>query len=354
MPLLDLLDQVQVTEYVRREYDAIARAAGGGEDRSTGLARRIMPMRAHQSRHVRMRISDVLGVGLAQLKAPGARPALWSAKPNLRDQLFELVDIDEGHRYDPLDVLALKSNDPNYRRDAQFDFTQYATAMATRNDQRTDWMIWEALKGVMVLNYPNSGSQTVVTGVPGTHFPTFQVPWSTVGTSDPVEDLYALGAVALSDAGVYLGHHHMSYATFRKMQLSAKVKAALSTYGRDVMLPNEGDLQQLLREGTKITVTDDGWMSENNPAPTLNKWIADGKIFTTTSDYRYAGRPIGWTADGWVLVGSQSTADQPVAKQGIQSEWIYDRHSQNTTFRQASARMPVLEAPNAIAWATAY
>lgn len=354
MPLLDLHDQIQVTEYVRREYDAIARSAGGGEDRSTGIVRRILPLKPHEGRHVRMRITDVLGVGLAQLKAPGARPALWNAKPNLRDQLMELVDIDEAHRYDPIEMMALKSSDPNYRREAKYDFTQYATMLAQRNDQRTDWLMWEALKGVMVLNYPNGGTQTVGTGIPASHFPTFMTPWTTIATSNPIEDLFALGAVGLSDAGIYLDHHHMSEATYRYMQRSAKVIAALSTYGRDVMLPTTGDLQQLLREGTVITRTDDGWLSENSPTPTLNKWIADGKIFTTTKDYTYAGRRLGWTADGWVLVGSASTADQPVAKQGIQSEWIYDRHSQNTTYRQASARMPILEAPNAIAWGTAY
>lgn len=352
--ILDLFDQIQVTEYVRREYDQIARSAGGGEDRSTRLARRILPLRAHQGRHVRIRITDVLGVGLAQLKSPGAAPALWSAKPNLRELMVELVDIDEAHRYDPVDMLALKSNDPNFRRDAQHSFTEYATAMATRNEQRTDWMIWQALQGVMVLNYPNAGSMTVNTGIPASHFPTFATPWTTVASSDPVEDLYSLGAVALNDAGIYLGHHHMSQATYRYMQRSAKVIAALSTYGRDVMLASGNDLQQLLREGTQITVTDDGYMGENSSTPVLTKWIPDGKIFSTTSDYTYAGQPLGWTADGWVLLGGPNDADMPIARQGIQSEWIYDRHSQQTKFRQASARMPVLRSPNAIAWGTAY
>jgi hypothetical protein len=85
----------------------------------------------------------------------------------------------------------------------------------------------------------------------------------------------------------------------------------------------------------------------------LNKWIADGKVFTTTPDYRYNGKEIGEVKDGWVLVGAPG-ADQPVARQGMQSEWIYNRVSQHTLFRQASARMVVLYAPQALAWGTAY
>lgn len=139
------------------------------------------------------------------------------------------------------------------------------------------------------------------------------------------------------------------------MLRSQKTIDKLSSYGRSVMVPTQADFRVLLREGTEWVATDDGYLTENSTAKTLNKWIADGKIFTTTPDYRYLGRPIGWVADGWVLVGpASSTANQPVAKQGMQSEWIYNRIGQHTLFRQASARMPVLNAPEVLAWATAY
>lgn len=351
---LDLFDQVQVTEFVRREYDALIRGAGGGEDRTTSYGRRIMPLKNHNGRHVRVRYQDILGVGLAQFKAPGAQPALWTHKPNLRETFMEIADIDEMTRWDPVEMLQLQSPDPNVVAQAQDTLAERSTAMQVRNEQRTDWMIWQALQGVLVVPYPNAAPLTINYGIPASHFPTFATPWTDIVNSDPIEDLWTLGAVAISDAGIYLPHHHMSFATERYMLRSQKVIDRLSSYGRDVMVPTQGDLRVLLREGTMITVTDDGWISENSLAKTLNKWIADGKVFTTTADYTYAGRPIGWTADGWVLVGPPTTQDKPLAKQGMQSEWIYNRIGQQTLFRQASARMPILNAPEVLAWATAY
>lgn len=356
MPMLDLYDQIQVTEFVRREYEALIRSesASGGEDRQTSYGRRIMPVRPHQGRHVRVRFQDILGVGLAQFKAPGAAPALWRRKPNLRESFMEIVDIDEFTRWDPLKMLQLKSPDPNVVQDMQQTLSDDATAMQVRNEQRTDWMIWEALKGIMVVPYPNAAPLTIDFGIPDSHFPLFADAWDNPEASDPIEDLWELGAVAIPESGIYLSKHHMSFATERYMLRSQAVIDKLSSYGRDVMIPTQGDFRVLLREGTTIVVTDDGYIEENDVGKTLNKWIPDGKVFTTTPDYTYAGRRIGWVADGYVLVAPNTTGQQPIARQGMQSEWVYNRINQNTLFRQASARMPILNAPEAIAWATAY
>lgn len=351
--MLDLFDQIQVTEFVRREYESLIRGAGGGEDRTTSLTRKILSLRNHNGRHVRVRYQDILGVGLAQFKSPGAQPALWTHKPNLRERFMEVVDIDEMTRWDPVEMLQIQSPDPNVATEAQETLAQRATYMQTRNEQRTDWMIWEALKGVLVVPYPNAASQTINYGIPAPHFPTFATAWTSTTTSDPVEDLWALGAVAIPASGIYLSHHHMSFATHRYMLRSDSIIDKLSSYGRDVLTPNERDVKALLREGSQITVTDDGWIEENSVSKTLNKWIPDGKIFTTTPDYRYAGRPIGWVADAWVLVGVPGR-EQPVARQGMQSEWIYNRIGQQTLYRQASSRMPIVDAPEVLAWATAY
>lgn len=355
MTFLDLFDQVVVTEFVRRNYEDIARSAGGGEDRTTSLIERILPTRSHNGRHVRVRIQDILGVGLAQFKAPGAAPALWTHKPNLREQFMELVDVDEMFRTDPVEMLKLKSPDPNVIREAQFDLAEKATALATRNATRTKWMGWQALRGAMTVSYPNAGSLVVQYGIPSTHFPTFATAWTDLTNADPIEDLWTLGATAIVASGIYLPHHHMSFQTQRYMLRSAKLQAKLSSYGRDVMWPTNGDVEQLLRDGSQITVTDDGYMTENSTSKALTKWIADGEIFTTTRDYNYLGQPIGDIKDGWVLVGPDGgDGNQPVARQGMQSEWIYNRVNQATLFRQASAVMPVLKAPEAIVWGKAY
>lgn len=353
MPMLDLLDQIVVTEFVRREYEALVRGAGGGEDRSTSLIERIMPTEQINGRHVRIRYQEILGVGLAQFKAPGAAPQLWTHKPNLRERFMEIVDIDEFTRWDPVEMLALKSPDPNRLQEAQDSLAERSTYMAERNDNRVKWMGWEALKGVLVVPYPNAAPVTVNYGVPAAHFPTIATPWTDLVNADPLENLWTIGATAIPASGIYLGNHHMSFQTYRYLQRNQKLLQKLSSYGRDVMMPTDRDVVQLLREGSKITVTDDGYMTENQTAKKLNKWIINGKIFTTTSDYRYAGKRICVMKDGWVLVGVPG-AEQPVARQGMQSEWIYNRVNQHTLFRQARSVMPVVHAPEAIVWTTAY
>jgi Phage major capsid protein E len=351
--LLDLFDQIQVTEFVRREYEAIVRGAGGGEDRRTRILPQIMPTTTLNGRHVRIRYQDILGVGLAQFKAPGAAPQLWTHKKNLRERFMEIVDVDEMTRWDPVEMLQIKSPDPNVVAEAQETLAERSTAMAQRNDNRFDWMGWECLKGILVVPYPNAAPVTVNYGIPAAHFKTFTTAWTDVVNSDPIEDLWAQGAVAIPASGIYLSKHHMSFETYRYLQRSQKLNAKLSSYGRDVMIPTEGDVNQLLREGTQIQVTDDGYMAENDTSKKLQKWIINGKIFTTTPDYRYAGRRIAEMKEGWVLVGVPG-AEQPVARQGMQSEWIYNRIGQHTLFRQARSGMPLLHAPEAIAWGTAY
>jgi hypothetical protein len=358
MPLLDLYDQIVVTEYVRREYDALIRGWGTPmeEDRRTKIGRRILSMRNHAGRHVRIRYQDILGVGLAHFKAPGARPQLWTHKPNLRERFMEIVDVDEMTRWDPVRFMALQSPDPNTRKEAELELTDVATGIQQRNENRTDWMIWEALKGVMVVDYPNAAPLTINFGVPATHFPTFTIPWTDTENSQPVEDLWALSSIAIPAAGHPLLLHHMGEQTFKYALRSQSVRDMLSTYGRTNMRVQEGDFDALLPDGTQIIRTDDGYLDDNSGSESkaLIKWIPDGRIFTTTPDYRYAGRPIGWTADGWVLTSPPNDSQRPIPRQGMQSEWIYDRLGQDTMFRQASARMPILEAPEAVAWGKAH
>lgn len=349
----DIFEQTVVTEFIRREYESIARQAGGGEDRTTEYGARILPLRSVNGRHVKIRYQDIIPKGLAQFKAPGATPALWTFQPNLREKLIELVDIDEFHRIDPIDMLKLKSPDPNVLREAMTGLADRGAALMGRNDLRTEWMRWEALKGNLTVTYPDSSSVTINYGIPMGHFPTFTTPWSDLADADPIEDLWSLSACALSDAGVYLSLFHMNSATFRYLRRSTKVKEALSTYGHNVMLPTDNDLRDLLRENSQIQIVDSGYLTENQTNKVLNKWIPDGKIFATTSDYTYAGRPVGNVADGWVLVAGSTTAQEPIARQGTQSEFIYNRVGQQSLLRVASARMPRIDAPEVLAWAEA-
>lgn len=351
MPFPDIFEQTVLTEVIRREWKAIREAAGGGETVGGFPGERILPLTSQNGRHVKIRVQDILPFGLAQFKAPHATPALWTPRPKLREEVIELVDIDEMHRIDPVQMLQLKSPDPNVLEEATLSLTQRGAALQERNELRTEWMRWEALKGTLVVNYPNAGSITVDYGIPAANFPTAGVLWSNTATADPIEDLWTLGAVALNSAGTYLSRFHLNSHTFRYIRRNEKVKDALSSYGRDVMLPTDADLRALLRETSQFDIIDAGYLPENAANYALTKFIADGKVFATTDNYTYAGRRLGDMADGWVLV-SLPTQEDPVARQGMQSEILGNKMGKQTFLRQASARIPRLYAPEALAWMT--
>lgn len=337
---------------VKRRHEALRLQAGGEEDFSFD-GEQILPLQNHNGRHARIRVQDVLPTGLAQFKAPGASPAFWTKKPRLREEVIELVDIDEYHRIDPIDMLKLKSPDPNVQAETVWSIADRGADMADRNVLRTEWMRWQALGGSLEVDYPDAGAVVIDYGVPEGHFKTFGVPWDEVTEAEPIEDLWALGAVALSDAGVYLPLFHFNSATYRYLRRNEKLRDQLSSYGRNVFLPTDKDLRDLAREGTQWKIVDSGYIPEEKETYDMTKWIADGKILATTSDYMYAGRRIGEVLDGWCLVG-QPGQEMPAAKQGMQSEFIYDKKGQQTVLRQVSARIVRLVAPNAIGWGTAY
>lgn len=351
-PFPDIYESTVLTELIRRDFSEITSRPGGGIN-TDWSADKILPLKTMNGRHVKIRIQEILPTGLAQFRAPHATPALWTPKPQLREQVIEIVDIDEMSRIDPVKMLALKSPDPNLIQGTYFDIIELGTKLQERNELRTEWMRWQALQGALVVTYPNAGSITINYGIPAGHFPIFGTPWSDVVNSDPIEDLWALGAVSLPDAGIYLSQFHLNSVTFRYMRRNQKIRQALSTYGRDVMLPTDADLAALLRAETQLTIVDSGYLPEGATNKLLTKFLPDGQIMATTRDYTYAGRGLGDMADGWVLV-SVPGQEEPDARQGMQSEILGNKMAKQTFLRQASARMPRLYAPEAITWGKAF
>jgi hypothetical protein len=138
MPILDLFDQIQVTEFVRRELRGDHPWRGRRRGPHDALGRGILPMRARTTAATSGSATRTSWASAWRRSSRRAR--LRSCGPTSRtsrERFMELVDIDEAHPVDPVEMLAIKSNDPNRRDEAQFDLAEKATAMATRNDQRT-------------------------------------------------------------------------------------------------------------------------------------------------------------------------------------------------------------------------
>jgi hypothetical protein len=213
-------------------------------------------------------------------------------------------------------------------------------------------MRWEALKGVLVGPVPERRLDHHQLRHPGGHFPTFATPWtSTTATRIPIEDLWALGAVALPASGIYLSRTTCRSPRSGLHAAAQSPEPALELRPRR-HVPEGVRRPRASARGLEIVATDDGWTWPRTPRTSLNKWIADGKVFTTTPTTATPA-PIGEIKDGWVLVGAPG-ADQPVARQGMQSEWIYDRV--RTSTRCSATRRPHGRAvrTEALAWGTAY
>src|SRR4051794_40210119 len=161
MAFPDIYEQTVLTELVRREWNDIARDPGGGLQPGNFDAQTILPLVTQNGRHVKIRVQEILPYGMAQFRTPHGSPALWTPRPTLREEVVEIVDIDEMSRIDPVKVLQLKSPDPNVMNEAIIGVTELGAALQQRNELRTEWMRWQALQGVCVVTYPDGASITI-------------------------------------------------------------------------------------------------------------------------------------------------------------------------------------------------
>ena len=133
MTFLDIWEQPVITEFIRRRHEDIRKAAGGEEEFGKNIADTILQTVPHNGRYAKIRVQDVVPTGMAPFKAPGASPMLWTRKPQLREEVIELVDIDEFHRVDPIDMLQLQSPDPRAQAETAWTIADRGADMQDRN-----------------------------------------------------------------------------------------------------------------------------------------------------------------------------------------------------------------------------
>lgn len=349
--MLDLWDQQAITQVIRRNIEDEANANDGGENRAR-IGETIMPLVPVQSRVARIAVADVLPYGLGQFKAPDATPPLFKAKPTLRERVMELVLLEEMERFTGEEWIRLNSADPLIARGAMLSLVDRLRVMVNRNEQLTEWMRWQALKGTLTVTYPDGGTITVDYGLPSGHLPTATVAWTDLVNADPLADLFAWSAVGAADAGRYYTTVYLNTVTWRLLVYNEKIRSYLSALGRSIMLPTTNDMQQLMREGTgNFVINDSGYLPEGQyPSRLLTKFIPDNRVLLTTGN-TLNGAPIADVADGQVLVGGD-TGSAPNIQQGFQTEIIANPFSKNVFRRAASARIPRIYFPEAILYAT--
>jgi hypothetical protein len=347
MAMLDLFDQQALTEVIRRNIEEESNANDGGEDRAF-IGADFAPLVSVASRTARISVADVEPYGMGQFKSPDATPPLFKPKPRYEEKLFELVELDEMERFVGTEWMQLNSSDPLIARGAVLSLIERMRIMLHRNDLLTEWMRWEAIKGVLSIDYPDGSTQVIDYGMDPSHQPALvgNEMWTDLVNSDPLGDLFAWSAIGATDAGRYYNTVHLNTVTWRLLVYNETIRSYLSALGRSIMLPTTSDMQALMREGTgNFVINDSGYLPDGATTHELTKFIPDNRVLLTPGNTLF-GNKIMDVADGQVLVGGD-TGTAPSIRQGYQTEIIANPFSKNVFRRAASARIPRIYFPEA-------
>jgi hypothetical protein len=152
----------------------------------------------------------------------------------------------------------------------------------------------------------------------------------------------------------------MSSETFDYLVRNAKVRGFLTATDRSMLIPTYEDMLTLLRDGTSITIYDNGYRDETVETTanslsargipnSLTRYLPVGQVLITTQ-YDIEGTHIADTLDGQVLTAESWNSLQ--INQGPQAEVLIDQFSKNHFLRVASARVPRVIYPEAFLVAT--
>lgn len=346
----DLWDQAVLT-------DLVVRPITSQYEDQPRLGDAIAPITPIQSRVAKIRTYETKAFGVGQFKAPDATPALYKPDQVWGERIVELVLLEEMERIGGEDWIKLNSSDETVARSAGVDLIDRGKILQTRNERLTEKLRWDALlNGVVNITYPSGQKQTLDYGYLPTHKVTAGTLWSDTANADPIANIRAWSNVLGADSGYYGLHLHMSSETYDYLVNNAKVRSYLTATDRSMLIPTEADIQTLLRDGTDITIYDNGYRDESVvTAPnslssrgipnSLTRFLPPGYVLLTT-DYSIDGTPIADTLDGQVLVAEQW--NKISIKQGPQAEVILDPMSKNHFLRVASARVPRIIYPEAV------
>ena len=344
----DIWDQATLTNLINRPLQS------QWEDQPR-LGDLLMPVNPIQSRVAKLRVAQTLAFGTGQYKAPDATPALFTPDQTWREEVIELVLLEEMHRISGETWLQLNSSDETVRQSAGVDLVDRGRILQLRNERLVEKMRWEALTtGKLNITYPSGSPLVVDYNFQSTQLPTVSTLWSNTASADPIADIRNWSNVLASLSGYFGVRLHMSSNTYDYLVRNANIKSYLTATNRSMLIPTKQDILTLLRDGTDIVIYDNGYRAEGVGSArgvpnSLTRFLPDGKVLMTT-EYSIEGQRIAETLDGQVLVsnGFNSVA----IRQGPQAEIMVDQMSKNHFFRVASARIPRFIYPECFLCAT--
>lgn len=355
--VFDVFQQSTFTDLVRRRLQTMFESI-------PAIGPSIAPNVSVFDRQIQREVAQVASFGVAQFRAPDATPGIYSPSIQYVQEIVELLLIDEMQRI-PEDLhQRLISPTPAIRARAGVDLVTAAAILQLRNENRTEWMRWQAFLGnSFTVQYPSTGQEVTVTyNYTSGHKPTAAIPWTDRANATPIDDLIAAQVQIADDLGWYGCNFHMNSVTWKALQRCNQPRGYLTQTDRNVFLPTKQDICSLLLGGDsdgglvtqggkvgaapQIIVSDAGYRAEsagyNRGLSAMTKYIPDYTVLVT-GPYEFEGEPIADVPDGMVAI--RQDFNRLAWLQGMQSEILLDHYTQY--FRQASARFVRLRRPEA-------
>jgi len=314
------------------------------------------PIVQTSKRKVKLMVRHVDGSGLAAFKADDALTPVVPRGGDLTELYFEIPLIAEKHPLTATDLLDLESPDERIARGAAESIVELGKQLRIRNMNRTKWMAWQAVQDTLSIQYPDGTTIAIDFDLNGdnqnsyfssSHLVTAGTLWSNVA-ADIIENAYTWTKLIADDAGVEQTEciMHMNSTTWRYVKKNTGIKAELSAYNPRVITPRVNEVVEIL-EVAQIKIYNGYYTGTDD---TKNKYLPDGKVLIT-GPYTINGEPLMEVMDGPVVrvVGNDLVV---AANPGALSEIYINEEQITKNIRVQTARLPVINYPNAIVWAT--
>jgi len=314
------------------------------------------PIVTTTSRKVKLVVRHVDGSGMASFKADDASTPVVKRGGDLTELYFELPLIAEKHPLTSSDLIDLESLDDRVAHQAANSIVALGKQLRIRNMNRTRWMVWQAVRDNLSISYPDGGAIAVDYDLDGdnqnsyfssSHLVTAATEWSDV-SADIIGNVYTWTKLIADDAGVEQTECilHVNSSTWRNMKKNTGVKAELSAYNPRVITPKLNEVVEIL-EIAAIKIYNGYYTDESD---TKHKYLPDGAALIT-GPYTINGEPIVEVKDGPVarVVGNDIVV---AANPGALSEIYINPEQISKNVRVQTARLPLINYPNAIVWAT--